>query len=151
MFRTVPLSIIKSFSLYTQRWQLTANLYDIYYCCVYSEKLLMMDRRTARNMQFYSKNKFQKLVNLICFIIRIRVSCYERSLLSVPGDQKLSYAIAMSKTQSILPLQGKKLWSDGTKPNFPKFHPILTTFNPVCVYTPRLCNAAYIYIGEQHT
>jgi len=28
----------------------TAKLYDIYYCCVYSEKLLMMDRGTVRNM-----------------------------------------------------------------------------------------------------
>jgi len=26
------------------------NLYDIYQCCVYSEKLLMMDRVTVRNM-----------------------------------------------------------------------------------------------------
>ena len=30
--------------------KLSANLYDIYHCCVYSEKLLMMDRRTVRNM-----------------------------------------------------------------------------------------------------
>ena len=30
--------------------KLTANLYDIYHCCVYSEKLLMMDRGTVRNM-----------------------------------------------------------------------------------------------------
>ena len=29
--------------------KLSANLYDIYYCCVYSEKLLMMDRGTVRN------------------------------------------------------------------------------------------------------
>jgi len=119
MFRTVPLSIIRSFSLYTQQWymsyrfadslrsagsgrlisqiyfwnktlhvsdsssvhhqefftvhivvvyviqlasrirtdhpdpadrKLSANLYDIYHCCVYSEKLLMMDRGTVRNM-----------------------------------------------------------------------------------------------------
>ena len=62
MFRTVPVSIIRSFSLYTAMlyviqvcWQLTAdklsaNLYDIYHCCVYSEKLLMMDRGTLRNM-----------------------------------------------------------------------------------------------------
>jgi len=73
MFRTVPLSIIRSFSLYTQQWymsyrfvelasrirteflpdparKLSANLYDIYHCCVYSEKLLMMDRGTIRNM-----------------------------------------------------------------------------------------------------
>jgi len=28
----------------------TANLYNIYHCCVYSENLLMMDRRIVRNM-----------------------------------------------------------------------------------------------------
>jgi len=69
VFRTVPLSIIRSFSLYTQQWymlyrfadslraetyapprKLSANLYDKYHCCVYSEKLLMMDRGTVRNM-----------------------------------------------------------------------------------------------------
>ena len=62
MFRTVPLSIIRSFSLYTQQRYmsyrfadslLSANLYDIYHCCVYSEKLLMMDRGTVRNMQSF--------------------------------------------------------------------------------------------------
>ena len=57
MFRTVPL---KSFSLYTQQWwnwfrrdsarKLSANLYDLDHCCVYSGKLLMMDRGTVRNM-----------------------------------------------------------------------------------------------------
>jgi hypothetical protein len=30
--------------------KLSANPCDIYHCCVYSEKLLMMDRGTARNM-----------------------------------------------------------------------------------------------------
>jgi len=73
MFRAVPLSIIRSFSLYTQQCymsyrfadslgagsgrfrpdparKLSANLYDIYHNCVYSEKLLMIDRGTARNM-----------------------------------------------------------------------------------------------------
>ena len=76
MFRTVPLSIIRSFSLYTQQSgllttceqdqrgtvlvllqfrpdparKLSANQYDIYHCCVYGEKLLMMDRGTVRNM-----------------------------------------------------------------------------------------------------
>ena len=79
MFRTVPLSIIRSFVLYTQQWcichtgfltaceqdqdgtqfypdlasKLSENLYDIYYCCVYSKKLLMMDRGTIRNMQTF--------------------------------------------------------------------------------------------------
>jgi hypothetical protein len=30
--------------------ELSTNLYDIHHCCVYGEKLLMMDRRTVRNM-----------------------------------------------------------------------------------------------------
>jgi len=72
MFRTVPLSIIRSFSLYTAMvyviqvllsackqdqdgtpipsWSCSQNLYDINHCCVYSEKLLMMDRGTVQNM-----------------------------------------------------------------------------------------------------
>jgi hypothetical protein len=68
MFQTAPLSIIRSFSLYTQQWfmsyrfadslqagsdparKVSANLYDIYQCCVYNEKLLMMDTGTVRNM-----------------------------------------------------------------------------------------------------
>ena len=29
--------------------KLSANLYDIYHCCVYSEKLLIMDRGTVQN------------------------------------------------------------------------------------------------------
>jgi len=45
MFRRVPLSIIRNFPLYTQQY-----LYDIYHCCVYSAKLLMMDRGTVQNM-----------------------------------------------------------------------------------------------------
>jgi len=72
MFRTVPLSIIRSFPLYTQQWymsyrlsyslragsgrlrpdparKLSAYMYDMYHCCVYSEKILMMDRGTVRN------------------------------------------------------------------------------------------------------
>ena len=77
MFRTVPLSIVRSFSLYTQQCympyrfadrimtfrpnparKLSASLYDIYLCYVYSKKLLMMDRGTVRNMQ----SLFQKLI-----------------------------------------------------------------------------------------
>jgi len=51
MFRTVPLSTIRSFSLYTQQWYMSYRFVDIYHCCVYSEKLLMVDRGTVRNMQ----------------------------------------------------------------------------------------------------
>ena len=41
--------------------------YDICHCCVYSEKLLMIDKGTV---EFHSKNKFEKLVHLVGFIIR---------------------------------------------------------------------------------
>jgi len=51
--------------------KLSAKLYDIYHSCVYSEKLLMMERGTV---EFYSKSKFEKLVDLIGFIIRITVT-----------------------------------------------------------------------------
>jgi hypothetical protein len=30
--------------------KLSTNLYDVYRCCVYIEKLLMMDKGTVRNM-----------------------------------------------------------------------------------------------------
>ena len=47
-------------------------LYDKYHCCVYSEKLLMMDRGTVRNMyNFIPKNKCEKLLHPVGFIIRI--------------------------------------------------------------------------------
>jgi len=45
MFRTAPLSIIRSFSLYTQQ---TCMTYTIAVCTV--KKLLMMDSGTVRNM-----------------------------------------------------------------------------------------------------
>jgi hypothetical protein len=36
--------------LYVECSKAVSNLYDIYHCCAYSEKLLMMDRGTVRNM-----------------------------------------------------------------------------------------------------
>jgi len=40
--------------------------------CVYGEKLLMMERGTCpKHVEFYCKNKFEELVHLVGFIIRI--------------------------------------------------------------------------------
>jgi hypothetical protein len=50
-FPTVPLSIIRSSSLYTQQWYMSYTFADIYHCCVYSEKLLMINRGTVQNMK----------------------------------------------------------------------------------------------------
>ena len=96
MFRTVPLSIIRSFSLYAQQWcmsyrfadsqrtgsgrssiliLLSANLYDVHhrYCCVYSEKKTPGDgqRNCPKHVEFYSINKIEKLKHLVGLVIRI--------------------------------------------------------------------------------
>jgi len=41
---------VRTAMVYVIQLARSANLYDIYHCCVYSEKLLIMDRGTARNM-----------------------------------------------------------------------------------------------------
>jgi len=53
MFRTVPLSIIRSFLLYTQQWYMSYK---------FADSLLVSCQQT--------KNKFEKLVRLVGFIIR---------------------------------------------------------------------------------
>jgi hypothetical protein len=58
--------------------KLSANLYDIYHCCVYIEKLLMVDRgavRKKKHVEFHSKHKFEKLVPIVAFIIRNLTQC----------------------------------------------------------------------------
>jgi hypothetical protein len=56
MFQTVPLSIIRSFSLYTQQWYMSTHLYDIYHSCVYSEKIPDDGQRNClKHVEFHSK------------------------------------------------------------------------------------------------
>ena len=48
------------------------KLYDIYHCCVCSEKNPGDGQRNCpKHVEFYSKNKFEKLLYLAGFIIRI--------------------------------------------------------------------------------
>jgi len=61
VFRTLPLSIIRIFSLYTQQWYMSYRYADslragirmeivpFYHGCVYSKKLLVMGRETVRS------------------------------------------------------------------------------------------------------
>ena len=54
--------------------KLSANLYNIYLCCVYSEKIPDDGQRNCpKHVEFYSKNKFEKLVRLVDFIVRKQV------------------------------------------------------------------------------
>jgi hypothetical protein len=91
MFRTVPLSTIRSFSLYTQQWYILYSLragsgpnsswsssqavskpvWHIPLLCVQWKTLDDVQRNCPKHVEFYSKNKFEKLVHLVCFIIRI--------------------------------------------------------------------------------
>jgi len=89
MFRTVPLSIVRIFfSLYTQKWymsyslrdgsgrnhhdpahKLSANLYVL--LCVQWKTADDGQRNCPKHVEFSSKNKFEKLVHLVGFIVRI--------------------------------------------------------------------------------
>jgi len=78
MFRTVPLSIIGSFSLYTQQWYmsyrfadslLSAKLYAL--LCVQWKTADDGQRNCPKHVEFYSKNKFEKSVHIVDLIIRI--------------------------------------------------------------------------------
>jgi len=55
--------------------KLSANLYDIYHCYVYSKNKKKTpddgQRNCPKHVEFHSKNKFEKLVHLVGFIIRI--------------------------------------------------------------------------------
>ena len=94
MFRTVALSIIRSFSPYTQQWyvsyrcadsllagsgqnyilillascQHTCMTYTIAVCTVKTDD---GKRNCPKHVEFYSKNKFEKLVHLVGFIVWI--------------------------------------------------------------------------------
>ena len=47
------------------------TLYDIYHCCAYNEKTPDDGQRNCpKHVEFYSKNKFEKLVHIVGFIIR---------------------------------------------------------------------------------
>jgi len=73
MFRTVPLSIIRSFSLYTQEWYMSYRFADSLRAGSRRNWFHPDDgqRNCLKCVEFYSKNKFEKLVHLVGFIIRI--------------------------------------------------------------------------------
>ena len=94
MFRTVPLSIIRSFSLYIQQWYMSyrfaeslwAGSGQMSWSCTQAVSkpvrhipLLYVQWKTPddgqrncpKHVDFYSKNKFEKSVHLVCFITRI--------------------------------------------------------------------------------
>ena len=85
MFRTVPLSIISNFSLYTQQWYMSYTLLAgsrhsilirlassmTYTIAVFTVKIPDDGQRNCpKHVEFYYKNRFEKLVHLVGFVIR---------------------------------------------------------------------------------
>jgi len=89
MFRTVPLSAIRSFLLHTQEWYMSYSLWagswtelqfrpDAFTQAVWHIPLLCVQwkapddgqRNFPKHVEFYCKNKFEKLVHLVGFILR---------------------------------------------------------------------------------
>jgi len=74
MLRTFPLSIISSFSLYTHQWSILILLAS---CMIYNVAACTVNtaddgqRYCPKHVEFYSKNKFEEVVHLVDFIVRI--------------------------------------------------------------------------------
>jgi len=78
MFRTVPLYIIRSFVQYTQQWFMSYRFADslragwyIPLLCVHCKTPDDVQRNCSNHEEIYSKNKNEKLVHLVGFIIWI--------------------------------------------------------------------------------
>jgi len=106
MFRTVPLSIITSFSLYTQQWYMShrftvlltvalqfrpdparmlsayvsAYVWHIPLLCVQWKTPDDGQRNCPKHVEFYSKNEFEKSVHLVGFIIRMYEDVYGQAI-----------------------------------------------------------------------
>jgi hypothetical protein len=101
IFQAVPLPIIRSSSLYAQQWytlyrfvdslqagsgwnqfhpdpacKLSANRYDLYQCCEYSEKLLTMNRGTVRNMWSFIPKQNWEISASSCFYYTKYITMY---------------------------------------------------------------------------
>jgi len=62
MFRTVPLSITRRFSLYTQQWYMSYRFADSLRAGSGMKVLIL------QHVEFYSQNKFEKLLHLVVLL-----------------------------------------------------------------------------------
>jgi len=79
MFWTVPLSVIRSFSLCTQQWYMSYRFAD--------SLRAGSGWNCPKHAEFYSKNKFEKLVRLVGFIIRKLRYSQQRHQMGLTGQQ----------------------------------------------------------------
>jgi len=158
MFRTVPLSIIRSFSLYTQQWYMSYRFAD---CCraesgwntvsssscstavskpVWHIPLLCVQWKTPddgqrncpKHVEFNFKNKFEKLVYLVGFIIRNPV--FRRVQRT---QSKLISSVSVSCFYLRRFAAFTRVIQDKTNPTRPQYE---------CLTLRRLMSYIYIYI-----
>jgi len=84
--------------------KLSANLYDMYHCCVYSEKTPDVGQRNCpKRVEFHSKKKFEELLHLVGlllqeFLCHIQKSSKPPQLLDVWGKPILPTHIKMTSS-----------------------------------------------------
>jgi hypothetical protein len=85
MFRTVPLYIIRSFSLDTQQWFMSyrfAAVWHIPLLCVQWKTPDDVQRNCPKHVEFYSKNKFEKLVHLVAGSVMILLASCQQNYMT---------------------------------------------------------------------
>jgi hypothetical protein len=75
MFQTVPMSSIRSCSLHTQQWYMSYRSWLIPLLCVQRTTPDDGQRNCPKHVDFHYKNKFEKSVHLVGFIIRNLTRC----------------------------------------------------------------------------
>ena len=142
MFRTVPPLIIRSFSLYTQQWYMSVRNSDPSWSCwsQADSKICMTctidvftvktpddgQRNCPKHVEFYSKNKFEKLVHLIGFIT------------------KTNHAASHHSSSSSGVFQSTWIWKIGLQ--FPAV-PVDLYAEIHSEHTGRICNTSDLYSG----
>jgi len=97
MFRTIPPSITRGFSLYTQQYiqvceqAVSKPVWRIPLLCVQWKTPVDGQRNCPKHVEFYSKHKFEKLVHLVGFIIRINFNAYIRQFYDQMNTNKCWY------------------------------------------------------------
>ena len=146
MFQTVPLSVIRSFSLYNSNgichtglltaceqdqdvpsWScsqaVSKPVWHIPLLCVQRKTPDEGQRNCPKHAEFYSKNKFEKLVHLVGFIIRI----YKNSYVTYTNlSLNAIFYLSMYQHNKSLNVKCFHLW------NFLKQRSVLQTYVYLC-------------------
>jgi len=124
VFRTVPLSIIRSVSLYTQQWCMSYRFADSLRagsgrsCMTYTTAVCVQwkipddgQRNCPKRVEFYSKNQFEKLVHLVGFFNKnIVLTLYLHTLVGLKWRSRISSPGFVFSLRCCWRLSRLKMW-----------------------------------------